>query len=97
MGAEPPRRLLVSTRQDGSRNELLEVAVDAARMAGALLLERARAGAEQDVESKSTPTDLVSEADLASERAIRELLLPSGDPTTASWERRAARPRAQAA
>jgi myo-inositol-1(or 4)-monophosphatase len=53
---------------------LLEVAVDAARMAGALLLERAREGAEREVASKSTPTDLVSEADLASERAIRELL-----------------------
>jgi myo-inositol-1(or 4)-monophosphatase len=53
---------------------LLEVAVDAARMAGALLLERARHGAERDVTSKSTPTDLVSEADVVSERAIRELL-----------------------
>jgi myo-inositol-1(or 4)-monophosphatase len=53
---------------------LLAVAVDAARMAGALLLERAAHGAEREVSSKSTPTDLVSEADLASERAIRELL-----------------------
>jgi myo-inositol-1(or 4)-monophosphatase len=53
---------------------LLEVAVDAARMAGALLLERASRGAELDVTSKSTPTDLVSAADLESERAIRELL-----------------------
>jgi myo-inositol-1(or 4)-monophosphatase len=53
---------------------LLEVAVEAARMAGALLLERARHGAEREVSSKSTPTDLVSEADRASERAIRELL-----------------------
>jgi len=53
---------------------LLEVAIDAARMAGALLLERVRAGAEREVNSKSTPTDLVSEADLASERAIRALL-----------------------
>jgi myo-inositol-1(or 4)-monophosphatase len=55
-------------------NELLEVAVDAARMAGELLLERVRHGREQTVSSKSTPTDLVSEADLASERAIRALL-----------------------
>jgi myo-inositol-1(or 4)-monophosphatase len=53
---------------------LLDVAVDTARMAGALLLERALAGAEQEVASKSTPTDPVSDADLASERAIRELL-----------------------
>jgi myo-inositol-1(or 4)-monophosphatase len=53
---------------------LLEVAIDAARMAGGLLLARARDGLEKDVSSKSTPTDLVSEADLAAERAIRELL-----------------------
>jgi myo-inositol-1(or 4)-monophosphatase len=53
---------------------LLEVAVVAARMAGELLAERARRGSETSVASKSTPTDLVSEADLASERAIRELL-----------------------
>jgi myo-inositol-1(or 4)-monophosphatase len=54
--------------------ELLEVAVDAARMAGGLLSERARHGEELEVSSKSTPTDLVSEADLESERAIKELL-----------------------
>jgi myo-inositol-1(or 4)-monophosphatase len=53
---------------------LLAVAVEVATAAGALLAERARAGAERQVSSKSTPTDLVSEADLASERAIRELL-----------------------
>jgi myo-inositol-1(or 4)-monophosphatase len=56
------------------QDALLEVAVEAATGAGALLAERARHGAERDVRSKSTPTDLVSEADLASERAIRELL-----------------------
>jgi myo-inositol-1(or 4)-monophosphatase len=54
--------------------ELAELAAETARMAGALLLERARHGAERRVIAKSTPTDLVSEADLASERAIRELL-----------------------
>jgi myo-inositol-1(or 4)-monophosphatase len=54
--------------------ELLEVAIDAARMAGALLSERARHGEEREVSSKSTPTDLVSEADLASQRAIAEML-----------------------
>jgi myo-inositol-1(or 4)-monophosphatase len=58
----------------GVQDELLEVAVEAATMAGGLLLERVRAGHERDVTSKSTPTDLVSEADLASERAIKELL-----------------------
>ena len=55
-------------------DELLEVAIEAARMAGALLAERARAGRELVVSSKSTPTDLVSEADLESERAIKSLL-----------------------
>jgi myo-inositol-1(or 4)-monophosphatase len=55
-------------------DSLLEVAVAAARMAGALLLERVRRGGEREVTSKSTPTDLVSEADIAAERAIRELL-----------------------
>jgi myo-inositol-1(or 4)-monophosphatase len=54
--------------------ELLAVAVEAASAAGELLDERARRGAERHVSSKSTPTDLVSEADLASERLIRDLL-----------------------
>ncbi len=54
--------------------QLLEIAVEAARVAGGLLAERAALGAEREVSSKSTPTDLVSEADLAAERAIRELL-----------------------
>ena len=53
---------------------LLAVAVDAALLAGSLLIERAREGSEREVRSKSTPTDLVSEADLASQRAIRGLL-----------------------
>jgi myo-inositol-1(or 4)-monophosphatase len=53
---------------------LLSIAVEAARMAGNLLLKRVRAGRERAVTSKSTPTDLVSEADLASEQAIKALL-----------------------
>ncbi len=56
------------------QRELLEVAVAAARMAGALLAERAAQGAEREISAKSTPTDLVSQADLAAEAAIRELL-----------------------
>lgn len=55
-------------------DELLGLAVQAARMAGGLLAERVRHGAERAVTSKSTPTDLVSEADVASQHAIRELL-----------------------
>ncbi len=53
---------------------LLQIAVEAATMAGGLLVERVTAGAEREVSSKSTPTDLVSEADLAAERAISQLL-----------------------
>ncbi len=56
-------------------NEALkDVAVQASRAAGELLRERFALGEQQQVSSKSTPTDLVSEADLAAERTIRELL-----------------------
>jgi myo-inositol-1(or 4)-monophosphatase len=54
--------------------ELLALAEQAARAAGALLRERFDAGGEQATGSKSTPTDLVSEADLAAERAIRDII-----------------------
>jgi myo-inositol-1(or 4)-monophosphatase len=53
---------------------LLEVAVRAARAGAELLAERFARGSERAVASKTTPTDLVSEADFASERAIRALL-----------------------
>jgi len=66
---EPPQ-----PRAAGLSAELLDVAQEAARMAGALLRERFEAGREAHVSSKSSPTDPVSDADLASQRAIRELL-----------------------
>jgi myo-inositol-1(or 4)-monophosphatase len=53
---------------------LLDLAAEAARLAGGLLLERVAGGSERGVASKSTPTDLVSEADLEAQRTIRELL-----------------------
>jgi myo-inositol-1(or 4)-monophosphatase len=53
---------------------LLALAEQAARLAGALLLERAGEGVERGVASKTSPTDLVSDADVAAERAIRDLL-----------------------
>ena len=53
---------------------LLAVAIEAATSAGEMLAERVGRGAEQDISAKSTPTDLVSEADFASEQMIRELL-----------------------
>jgi myo-inositol-1(or 4)-monophosphatase len=75
---EPPESdaLESDALDDGAppESELLAIACEAARMAGGLLAERARTGGERDIQSKSTPTDLVSEADLASQRAIRELL-----------------------
>jgi myo-inositol-1(or 4)-monophosphatase len=54
-------------------DDLLDVAVAAARAAGEILLDRYARG-PADVTTKSSPTDLVSEADLSAERAIRELL-----------------------
>ncbi len=54
--------------------ELLEVAVAAAELAGGLLRERFEAGGERTLATKSTPTDLVSEADFTAQRAIRGFL-----------------------
>jgi myo-inositol-1(or 4)-monophosphatase len=56
-----------------SEDELLSVAHEAARAAAAELLPRF-GDRRLDVHSKSGPTDLVSEADLAAESAIRRLL-----------------------
>jgi myo-inositol-1(or 4)-monophosphatase len=56
------------------QEELLALAIDVARRAGALLLERFDDGRERALSSKTSPTDPVSEADLASERMIRERL-----------------------
>jgi myo-inositol-1(or 4)-monophosphatase len=56
-------------------DELLAVAVEAARAAAAVLVERYEAaGGPTDLATKSTPTDLVSAADLEAERAIRAVL-----------------------
>ena len=67
MGRRAPTRLL-------SDAQLLAIAEQAARAAGELLRERFESGHERATGSKSTPTDLVSEADLAAERAIREVI-----------------------
>jgi len=56
----------------GDQAELLDVAVEAARGAGFLLLD-AR-GRAQRIETKSSPTDMVSEMDRAAEALIRALL-----------------------
>ena len=57
-----------------SEAQLAELAQEAAVAAGALLRERFVAGRESSVANKSSPTDPVSEADLASQRAIRSLI-----------------------
>jgi myo-inositol-1(or 4)-monophosphatase len=59
---------------EASPAALRVIAVECARAAGELLLERFVAGGERAVGSKSSPTDVVSEADYAAERAIRDLL-----------------------
>jgi myo-inositol-1(or 4)-monophosphatase len=58
---------------DAAESELLAVARDAAAAAASELRDRFGEGA-QGVRSKSTPTDLVSNADLAAESAIRAVL-----------------------
>jgi myo-inositol-1(or 4)-monophosphatase len=69
-GEAPPHR----PGGEVAQTELLPLAASVAREAGALLLERFERGGEPALASKSTPTDLVSEADLASERLIRQRL-----------------------
>ena len=54
--------------------QLLEIAERAARAAAAVLLDHGRRAAPGAISTKSSPTDLVSEADVAAERAIREVL-----------------------
>ncbi|MDQ6822291.1 MAG: inositol monophosphatase [Actinomycetota bacterium] len=58
---------------DAFEAELLAVAVEAADAAGSELMDRFGL-VQQGVHAKSTPTDLVSDADVAAERAIRRLL-----------------------
>jgi myo-inositol-1(or 4)-monophosphatase len=56
-----------------SEGELLDVAAEAARAAASELVGRFGDSA-RGVETKSTPTDPVSEADVAAEQAVREVL-----------------------
>jgi myo-inositol-1(or 4)-monophosphatase len=62
----------VSAAADLPDDVLLDIAVECARTAGALLLERF--GSERVLATKSTSTDVVSAADLAAEAAIRDIL-----------------------
>lgn len=56
-----------------TQDELLAVALEAAR-AGAAELTARFGRRQQNVRTKTTPTDPVSEADLAAERAVRAVL-----------------------
>lgn len=69
MGSRAPGGVL-----SASPAALRVIAAEAARLAGELLRERFVTGGEQAVGSKSSSTDPVSEADIAAEQAIRELL-----------------------
>lgn len=71
MAGAPSRSVRVSIE---TPEGMLALACELAQAAGELLLERFDDGGEQALGSKSSPTDLVSEADLASERLIRERL-----------------------
>jgi myo-inositol-1(or 4)-monophosphatase len=66
-------RSCTTTPMSGSEDELLSVALAAARAAAAELLPRF-GHAQRDIRTKSGPTDPVSEADVAAESAIREVL-----------------------
>jgi myo-inositol-1(or 4)-monophosphatase len=58
----------------GFEEELLSLAEEAARAAAEVL--RARFGhAQHDIHTKSSPTDLVSDADVTAEAAVREVIL----------------------
>jgi myo-inositol-1(or 4)-monophosphatase len=61
----------VTTSDDATADDLLAVAVDAARAAGALLRERP---ADLVADAKSTPTDAVTVMDKRSERLILDTL-----------------------
>ncbi len=63
----------MSIRSRPSAEGLLALAREAAGAAGTILLERF-GGRQEAVQTKSSATDLVGEADLAAERAVRALL-----------------------
>jgi myo-inositol-1(or 4)-monophosphatase len=73
-GAGEEEELLKQLRVGDSVQELLSVAVETALTAGLLLRERFLHGSQRGVQSKSTPTDLVSDADLDTQSYIREEL-----------------------
>jgi myo-inositol-1(or 4)-monophosphatase len=71
--AQLPRTVPIP-RYVAEMDDLIAVAEEAARAAGTLLLERFADRDALQVSSKSTETDLVSDADHAAERCIRAVL-----------------------
>src|SRR5205814_6194885 len=71
VGRSPPGRFVTAAQPE--LEELLALAESAARAAGAVLLDRFGAP-EREVQAKSSPTDPVSEADVAAERTLRHLI-----------------------
>ena len=73
VGSKPRARVLQREEMTANEDELLQVALDAARAGATELVERFGRRQSQ-VRSKSSPTDLVSEADTSAETAIRAVL-----------------------
>src|SRR5262245_27953296 len=71
---QPPRRAPRPGRSDRMSAELLELAREAAREA-ALLVRARRADGVEVAATKTSDIDIVTEADRASERLIRDLVL----------------------
>jgi myo-inositol-1(or 4)-monophosphatase len=69
-GETVPSVAAMTPRDD---DDLLDVAIEAAREAGAVLVRHA-AGAVRGLATKSSPTDPVSQADLEAEATIRDVL-----------------------
>lgn len=64
---------MVHRMRDVDSDELMQLACDGARRAGKLLVDRFRAPA-RGVDTKTSPTDLVSDADRESERLLLDLI-----------------------
>jgi myo-inositol-1(or 4)-monophosphatase len=71
--SEPPHRVSTDHMTQDEERQLLAVAHEAAHAAAAELKQR-YGRRQSGVRSKSGPTDLVSDADLAAEKAIRSVL-----------------------
>jgi myo-inositol-1(or 4)-monophosphatase len=74
LGRSRVKRVATGKSDGDSPAELLELARTLAMMGGTLLADRFHHGREQALASKSSPTDVVTQADMDAERMIREML-----------------------